>query len=181
MLVAGAPAHVPGKTHSDFFFGGIGVSLQKFTGAQEKSGSAESTLQAVILPEALLQGMKFAVCGQSLNGRDLRAIGLHCKHQARPYCMPVHEDRAGSANPMFTAHVGAPKVQVFAQEVGQESPGLDLLVVGLSIDGDFYGSVGLRHVSQLSFFRFSSAASSAFLIVFLASTPARCFLCSAVA
>jgi len=44
MLIAGAPAHVPGKTHSDFFFGGIGVSLQQFTGAQEKTGSAESTL-----------------------------------------------------------------------------------------------------------------------------------------
>ena len=55
-LIAGAPAHVPGKTHSDFFFGGIGVSLQKFTGAQEKSWSAKSTLKAVIFPEAFLQG-----------------------------------------------------------------------------------------------------------------------------
>ena len=65
--------------------------------------------------------------------------------------------------------------------VGQEFPGLDLPVVGESIDGDFYGSVRLRHFSQLSFFRFSSAVSSAFLIAFFARTPARCLRCSAVA
>ncbi len=79
-LVAGATAHVPGKPHPHFLFGGIGVSLQKFTGAHEKSGSAKSTLQAVIFPETFLQGMKFPVFGQSLNGGNLRAIGLHRKN-----------------------------------------------------------------------------------------------------
>ena len=38
--------------------------------------------KAVIFPEGFLQGMKFAVCGQSLNGGDLRSVGLHRKHQA---------------------------------------------------------------------------------------------------
>jgi len=125
--------------------------------------------------------MKFAVFGQSLNGGNLCAIGLDGKHQARAHRMSVHEDRAGPADSMFTTHVGAPKVEVLTQEVGQESPGLNLLAVGLSIDGDFYGSVLLRHFSQLSFFRFRSAASWAFFIVRFASTPARCLLCSAVA
>ena len=145
MLVAGATTHVPGKTFSDFLFGGIRISLQKFTGAHEKSGSAKTTLQAVILPEAFLQGMKFAVLGQSLNGGDLCAIGLDGKHQARAHRIPVHQDCTGPADSVFTAYMGTPKVEVLAQEVGQESPGFDLLVVGLSIDGDFYGSVLLGH------------------------------------
>ena len=44
---------------------------------------AEAALQAVLLPEALLERVQLAVLLQALDGRDLAAVGLHREHGAR--------------------------------------------------------------------------------------------------
>jgi hypothetical protein len=54
-------------------------------------------LKAVFLAEAFLHRVKAIAIGESLNGSDLRTIGLHRKNSARLHCPAVQMNRAGAA------------------------------------------------------------------------------------
>ena len=83
-------------------------------------GRAEAALQAVVLPEGLLQRMQHAVLHQALDRRDLGAVGLHREHQARAGRLAVDQHRARPADAVLAADVRAGEPQVLAQEVDQQ-------------------------------------------------------------
>jgi hypothetical protein len=58
-----------------------------------------------------------AVGRQSLDRQDRVAVRLYGQHEARADRRSVEDHRAGAANAMFAAHVGAGEQQIMAQEV----------------------------------------------------------------
>lgn len=56
---------------------------------------------------------------ESLDRRDLRAIGLNRKHQAGPHCVTIDDYGASAAHAVFTGDVGACFQQLMAKAVSQ--------------------------------------------------------------
>ena len=103
-------------------------------------GRAEAALEAVLLPEGLLQWVEPALRRQSLDGRDRRAVGLHRQHGAALDGHAVDDHGAGAALAGVAADVGAGEVEILAQQLHEHASGLDLHGTGDAIDdkGDLF-------------------------------------------
>ena len=66
--------------------------------------------------------------------RSERPSRLHGEHQARAHRLAVDQHRAGAADAVLAADLGAGQPELVAQEVGQQRPRLDLDVVGAAVD-----------------------------------------------
>src|SRR5262249_43212528 len=74
VLVAGAAAEVALQTAPNLRLGQTRpVRAEQLRGGHDDPRRAETALQAVPLPESLLERMELAVAGQALDGRDLGA------------------------------------------------------------------------------------------------------------
>src|SRR5207253_10265450 len=87
-------------------------------------------LERVVLPECLLERVELAVSGQTLDGRHLGAVRLDGEHQAGANALAVHEHGAGAAHPVLAADMGPREPELVAEEVDEEPPRLERLVVG---------------------------------------------------
>src|SRR3954468_2155235 len=76
VLVAGAAAEVAGDTLADLALRRRRIVLEHRHGRHDHPRRAVAALQAVFLPERLLQGMQLTVPGEAFDGRDLGAVGL---------------------------------------------------------------------------------------------------------
>src|SRR3989441_5370693 len=94
VVIAGAPAEVAFQLVADLLLGGARIALEELGGRQDHARRAEATLQAMLLPETLLDRMEIAVLGEPFDGRDRRAVRLHREERARLHRLPVHEDRS---------------------------------------------------------------------------------------
>src|SRR5579884_564549 len=141
--VAGAATEVAGDAEPDLRLGRVGVLVQQRLGGHDHPGRAEAALQPVLLPEALLQGMKLAVLLQPLDGQQLAAIGLDCQQRAGLDVLAVQNDRAGATVRGVTADVRPGQPERLADEVDQQQPRLDLGSARLAVDGDRDGEAFL--------------------------------------
>jgi hypothetical protein len=82
ILVTGAPAQVAGYPVANFLVGRTRVFLEQPVRAYNHAGSAEPTLQAMLLHEAFLQGVEHTTLGETLNGQHLGVLCLHGQHRA---------------------------------------------------------------------------------------------------
>src|ERR1700742_1420595 len=126
VLVAGAAAQVAGYRPPHVFLGGIRVAVEQVLGRHHHARRAEPALQAVLLPEPLLDGMQLARRGQALHGGDLTAVDLDRQHRAGLDRPAVDQHRAGAAVGRVAAAMGAGQPGTPADQVGQQQPGLDL-------------------------------------------------------
>src|ERR1700761_300377 len=126
VLVAGAAAEVAGYRPPHVFLGGIGVAVEQVLGRHHHARGAEPALQAVLLPEPLLDRVQLAGRGQALHGGDLTAVDLHRQHRAGLDRPAVDQHRAGAAVGRVAAAMGAGQPGTPADQVGQQQPGLDL-------------------------------------------------------
>ena len=118
VLIAGAPAQVAGEAlrgyrpRSD----SADVSAARVR-RQQHPGCAEAALQAVLIPEALLQRVQRAAWCQPLDGEDLVAVGLRREHRARLHRPDaVHDDNAAAAARGVAADVGTRQSAFFPEE-----------------------------------------------------------------
>src|ERR1700744_1469758 len=126
VLVAGAAAQVARYRPPHVFLGGIGVAVEQVLGRHHHARRAEPALQAVLLPETLLDRVQLAGRGQALHGGDVTAVDLDRQHRAGLDRPAVDQHRAGTAVGRVTAAVGAGQPGAPADQVGQQQPGLDL-------------------------------------------------------
>src|ERR1700760_646187 len=126
VLVAGAAAQVARYRPPHVFLGGIGVAVEQVFGRHHHPRRAEPALQAVLLPETLLDRVQLAGRGQALHGGDVTAVDLDRQHRAGLDRPAVDQHRAGTAVGRVTAAVGAGQPGTPADQVGQQQPGLDL-------------------------------------------------------
>ena len=78
--------------------------------------------------------------GQAFHGGDAFAVRLHREHQTGAYRLALDQHRAGAADPMLAAHMGAGDVQTIAQEIEQCGARLGLGEAFTAVDGHGYGS-----------------------------------------
>src|SRR5437763_11425326 len=133
-LIAGAATELTGKALANGFPGRIGGFTQDFQGAQHHGRRAVATLQALLLPECLLEGVELAALVQRLHRHDLLSVRLDGKGDARADRLTVHEHRAGAADAMLAADVDAEEAEVLAQEIHQETPRFHVPLDRLAVD-----------------------------------------------
>src|SRR5215468_4857055 len=143
LVVAGAPAQVPRDPVADLGLGRVRVPRQQRARAHQHAGRAEPALQAVALPEPLLQRMQRAAGGEALDGLDRRAVGLDREHGAALDRLAVEADRARAAARGVAADVRAGQAERLADEVDEQQAGLDRAGLLLAVDRD--GDLVLAH------------------------------------
>src|SRR5256712_4817178 len=92
-----AAADVPRYRGPNSVFRRCVLHLEELESCEHDPGSAESTLEAVVRLERLLNRMEPTVLGEALDRRDLPAVGLDREHRARFDGMAVQEDGARAA------------------------------------------------------------------------------------
>jgi hypothetical protein len=68
--VAGAPAQVAGDRVTNLIVAGSGVFFQERVSGHQHSGSAEAALQPMLLKEAVLEWIQFAVLFETFDSSD---------------------------------------------------------------------------------------------------------------
>ncbi len=80
--------------------------------------------------------MKLGADLQAFDGDDIGAVQFAGKNQAGIYRLAVHHHRAGAAIAGAAAFLGAGDADLVAQQVEQESMGLDLAADGFAVEGE---------------------------------------------
>src|SRR5207244_4000494 len=140
-MVAGTATEHGGEPLADVGLARRRLDAQEVERRHQHSRRTEAALQAVMLAERLLQRMERAVGHQTLDRRELGAVGLHGQHQAGARGLAVDENRAGAADAVLAAHVGAGEPEVFAQEIHQQLARWAPALARAAVDGDPHGDV----------------------------------------
>src|SRR6476620_11367794 len=110
--IAGTATEMTAEHLDHFSFGRIGIALKEIRERHENAGSAESTLQRMVVLEGLLQHAELAIsAGQRLHRRHCPALGLDCEDQARPHRRPIEEHRAAPAHAMLASDMGSGRAE----------------------------------------------------------------------
>src|SRR4029079_7151069 len=115
--------------------GRVRIAVQQRAGGEHHARRAEAALQAVLLHEALLDGIEHPVALEALNGRDLVARSACRQHRARLHRLAVHQHDARAAVGRVAAPVRAGQVEVVADEVDEQRARLDVGAALLAVDG----------------------------------------------
>jgi hypothetical protein len=147
-VVAGAAAEVALERHAHLVLAGVGIALQQVRRGHDHPRRAVAALEAVVLPEALLDRVQRVGASEPLDRRDLTAIGLDREDRARLHRVAVEMDGAGAAVGRVTTDVRPGQAELVAQRMHEQHSRLDLDVAGLAVDGQPYGDL-LTHASPL--------------------------------
>src|SRR5215210_746563 len=104
VLVPGAAAEVALEPAPDLVVGEpVAVRPEKLDAGHDHARRAEAALEGVPLPERLLERVQLAVRGETLDRRDLAAVGLDGKDGARLHGASVEVNGASPAGRRITA------------------------------------------------------------------------------
>src|SRR5262245_60690958 len=109
---------------------------QQLGGGDDHAGRAEAALHGVAGVEGLLQRAQTLGGREALDGDDRAAVELRREEQAAARAAPVHQHRAGAADTVLAAHVGAGEPEIPAKEVGERTARLDGALHGCAVDGE---------------------------------------------
>src|ERR1041384_5300962 len=143
LVVAGAAAQVARDAVADLGLARLRVAGEQRARRHQHAGRAEPALQAVLLPEALLQRVQRAAGGEALDGLDRRPVGLDREHGAALDRLAVEANRARAAARGVAADVRAGQPEVLADEVDEQRAGRDGAGLLLAVDRD--GDLVLAH------------------------------------
>src|SRR5437763_12672901 len=155
---------------ADFFSVGFTLLPQPILRGHQHPRRAVTALKRVAITERGLQIGDLAAIGQSLDGLDRCAMGLHREHQAGPHDLAIDAQGARTAHPVLAADMGTGEMQMLAQKIrkidARQHVRLDALAIDLERNGH-----GSRHAvaPALRSGRWSSAATPR-----ASSTFARC-------
>src|SRR5579875_133224 len=147
VLVSRAAAEVAFERMSDFLTRGMRVAGEQLVGRHDHSRCAEAAVQAVLLPESLLQGMEMAVGSEPLKRRHVRTVGLDGKDRAGFRGLSIQKHCAGAAQRSLASDVRSCQTGDLAQIVHKKQPRLDVIFapVAVDVDSDFHvaASIGI--------------------------------------
>jgi hypothetical protein len=89
------------------------------------SRRAETTLGPTFDTETSLKRIQLRAVRHSLNGSDLTILVGDGEHQAGHLRLTIDQDRAGAATGIVTAAFGAGQAEILAQNIEEQSVGLD--------------------------------------------------------
>src|ERR1700722_18653776 len=111
-----------------------------------------------MLVKRFLQRVHLPDAAEAFDRLDAAAFGLHREHQASAGTVAVDQHRAGAADALLAADMGAGQAQRVAQEIGEEEPRLNGGAMDRAVDGHA-DLAGLAHAA-LSWARRQAAASA---------------------
>src|SRR5439155_16105997 len=123
--IPGAAADVPRYRGPNSVFRRCVFHLEELESGEHDPGSAESTLEAVVCLERLLNRMEPTVLGEALDRRDFPAASLDREHRARFDGMAVQEDGARAAMARITTDVGSREAELVPNEIHEQHARLD--------------------------------------------------------
>src|SRR5262245_29744388 len=97
--------------------------------------------------------MQHALACETFDGSDFRSVRLNCQDRACLDGSPVQLNRAGAALAGIAADVSPCQIQLFPQEINQQSPWLHNNLMLPTVDGDPYrnsGKLDLSNHAQLA-------------------------------
>ena len=114
--VASAAADIAGKHLADSL--GIGVRLfrQQRMRRCQNAGGAEAALQSMMLAERRLERTQLVALRQALDRRNLKAVRLHRKNEARAHRRTISDYCARAAHAMFAANMRAGELEIMARQ-----------------------------------------------------------------
>src|SRR3954447_25661795 len=134
VVVARAAADVALDGVPDLVVGRVVVAGQQVRGRHDHPRRAEPALQAVLLPERVLERVELALrAGHALDRRDARPVGLDREHRAALHGVAVDVDRAGPALAGLAADVRAGQAQVVPDHLDEEPAWLDVPLPRLAV------------------------------------------------
>ena len=136
VLIAGAAAQVRRQHVEQVVVADVRLALQHADRQHQKARRAEAALQAVVIHEGLLHRMQRVAIGQSFDGADFLALGLHGEHQAGAHRLAIDDHGAGAADAVLAADMGAGLAAILADGIGQRAARLDSDGVVAAIDGE---------------------------------------------
>src|SRR5438552_1848575 len=99
VLVAGAAADVALEPAPDLRIGEpVAVRAEELDAGHDHPRRAEAALERVVLPEGLLERMELAGARETLDRRDLAAVGLDGEHGAGLHRAPAEVEPGGRAD-----------------------------------------------------------------------------------
>src|SRR4051794_25513854 len=102
------------------------VAVHDVDRGHDHARRAVAALQAVIVAERRLHRVQFVALGDAFDGGDAGARGLSGQHGAGFDRPAVDMDDTGAALAGVAADMGAGQVEVFAEQVDEEGPVLDV-------------------------------------------------------
>src|SRR5437879_2876636 len=133
--VAGTPAEVAFESPPDLVFGRVRVLREQIRGGHDEARRAVAALQAVLVPERLLDRVQLAILGHALDRGQALALGLDRKQGAALDGVAVDQDRARAALAGVAPDVSAREAEVVTQMVSEQQASLDLVLVPAAVDG----------------------------------------------
>jgi hypothetical protein len=103
------------------------VPIQQLFAGHNHSGRAEPALESVFGAKRFLDAMKLPIHGHSLNGDNVRAVGLNGEHGATLNRSAIYLHGAGAAQRRFATDVRTGQPGDLAQEMDQKQARLDLV------------------------------------------------------
>src|SRR5262245_7884927 len=135
-LLIGAAAADIGDVGVDVRIGRPGFLLEQRRDRHDHPGLAIAALRYVVLYPGLLHLVQRSALGEPFDSRDLLAFNRAHRHRARSHRHSVHVNGAGAALGDSAAVLRAGETYLFPQYPQQRRAGIDINVVGLSIDGE---------------------------------------------
>src|SRR5438552_7526988 len=134
--VAGAAAQVPAQSFGNLLAARDGARRQQVNARHDHARRAVAALQAMTIPESLLQRMQMTVARQAFDGGDVGAVRLHGEHRARLHRLAVDEDGTGAANARLAANVRPGQTARIAQIVHEQDTRLDGVIAWGVVDAE---------------------------------------------
>src|SRR5215467_244589 len=122
VLVARAAAQVSRQQLANLVVGFQREFLDDLLGCHQHARRTEPALQAVMVPEGLLQRMQLVRGSQALDRTELGTVRLHGEHQTRADGAAVHLDRARPTDPVLASEVQAGVTEILCFWLMTPSP-----------------------------------------------------------
>src|SRR3954469_8156888 len=146
--VARAAAQIAADPLADLVLARLRVLVEQPGRLHDHPGRTEAALEAVLIPEGLLERVEVGAVRHTFDGLDLMPVRLDGEHRAGLGTDAVEMDRARAAVARVAADVRPGQPEDIAQEVDKEEARLDVGLAGLSVDGQ--GHVLGGHRSSIS-------------------------------
>ena len=136
VLIPGAAADIAIKRFANLAIARVGIVPQQIMRAHNHAGSTEAALQAVLLPESLLNRMQLVTTGQTFYRCDLATICLNRQYGTGLHRPAIHQHRARATQRSLTTDMRTGESRIFAQEMDEQQPRLNRSAALRSIYGD---------------------------------------------
>jgi len=136
LLIARAPAQVPGDGFSDFSLTCPWIAIQEALGREDHAGSAIPALDRSFFHKGCLEGMEPLRGLDPFDGRHLFPIRLNSEHEAGVDRLSVQEHGAGAAISNKTSGLGTCEVKLFADHLKKRLVRLDCELESLAVNRD---------------------------------------------